>query len=60
MIYIHKLVNSKYDIYLEIALILNKSIYDEKKIDYHIYKMTEDKLLEMIKTAKSEILEGEC
>lgn len=52
MIYVHKKIDSKYEIYLEIALIINKSLYNDKKISYHIYKMTEDKLLQSIKTTK--------
>ena len=50
MIYIHKLLDSKYELYLEVALIVNKNMYDEQKIPYHIFKLTEEKLLEKIKS----------
>ena len=45
---IHNLINSKYEIYLEIALIVNKSLYDEKRIPYYLYKTTENKILKQI------------
>ena len=55
MIIINKLLNSKYELYLEIALIVNKSMYNDQKIPYHIFKLTEEKLLEKVKYAKSKI-----
>ena len=50
MIFIHKLLDSKYELYLEIALIVNKSMYNDQKNPYRIFKLTEEKLLEKIKS----------
>ena len=52
VIIINKLINSKEEIYLEVALIINKSLYDDKKIAYYTYKVTEEKILQRIKIAK--------
>ncbi len=51
----HKLLESKYELYLEIALIVNQNMYNDQKIPYHLFKLTEEKLLEKIKTEKSKI-----
>ena len=51
-IMIHKLINSKDEIYLEIALTINQNMYKDKKIPYHIFQLTEEKLLEKIKTIR--------
>ena len=44
----NKVINSKQEIYVEIALRINKSLYDDKEISYYIYKKTENKLLQML------------
>lgn len=45
----NKLINSKYQIYLEIALIINNNLYTSKKINYSMYKTTENTLLKKLK-----------
>ncbi len=49
LIIINRLFNSKYEIYLEIALIVNKNMYDSLLIPYNIYKITEDNILKKLR-----------
>lgn len=49
MIKINKLLKNKYELYLELALTINKNMYNDKTITYQTYKQTEDNLLEKIK-----------
>ena len=60
MIIIYKTIDSKYEIYLELALIINKNIYNDKKITYHTYKITEDKILQIIKNTHLTLNERKC
>ena len=53
---ISKRVDSRYEIYLEIALVINKMLYDDEDISYQIYKMTEDRLIHKMKMLKSSVL----
>ena len=48
LIFINKIFNTKNDIYLEIALIINSDLYKENNIDYYIYKTAENKLLKLL------------
>ena len=41
-------INSYKEIYLEIALSINKEIYESNYIPYHIYKSTEEELLKKL------------
>ena len=41
--------NKHRQIILEVALILNKELFDEKKITYRVYKFTEENILKKIK-----------
>lgn len=50
------LINSSKEIYLEIALSINKEMYASNYIPYHIFKTTEEELLKKIKSAKAEYL----
>ena len=52
MIIIKILINSKYQLYLELALLINKDMYDTNKIPYNIFKATEDELLKKIKSVR--------
>lgn len=47
-----KFINSRYELYLEIALIVNNNMYNDNKIPYQVFKLTEEKLLEKIKALK--------
>ena len=46
------LMNSHQEIYLEIALFINKEMYEENCIPYDIFKKTEEELLKKIKSIK--------
>ena len=48
LIFINKIFNTKNDIYLEIALIINSDLYKENNIDYYIYKTAENKSLKLL------------
>ena len=48
LIIIHRIINNKYEIYLEMALVINKSMYDDEIISYHLYRLVENKILEKI------------
>lgn len=41
--------SSRYELYLEIALNINNSLFNDKKIDYLTYKLAQDKLLQKLK-----------
>lgn len=41
-------------ILLEVALILNKELYDENRISYKMFKYTEDNILKDMKELKGE------
>ncbi len=43
------ILNFKNKLYLEIALGINKDLYEDKIIDYYTYRVVEDKLLQSIK-----------
>ena len=49
-------LSNKYELYLELALIINKNMYDDKEISYYLYKNVEDKLLYKIKSIKAKFL----
>lgn len=39
------MINSKKDIYVELALLINKLVLDEKKITYALYKEVQDAII---------------
>lgn len=45
-----KKINSKKEIYLRLALSINKDMFDSKLIPYNIFKVTEDELIKKIKS----------
>lgn len=42
---INKLIDTNYQLYLEIALSINKELFESKSIPYSVYKYTEDNLI---------------
>lgn len=38
-------INSNNQLYIELALIINKQMYDNNEISYNIFKITEETLL---------------
>ncbi len=49
MIIINRVFDSRYEIYLEIALTINKRMYDDGEISYIMYNAVEKEILEKIK-----------
>lgn len=45
-----KVKNRNKRILLEVALFLNKELFDEKKISYKLFKITEDNILRELKS----------
>ena len=45
-------INSKMNLYIEIALAINRDMFESKYIPYKIYQITEDALLKKVKDAK--------
>lgn len=45
---IDKIFNNRKELYLELSLIINKKMYESKTIPYHVYKISEEKILQMI------------
>ena len=39
------IINNKNDIYINLALYINKLMFDENKITYNIYRITQETLL---------------
>lgn len=46
----NKTFNTNFQIYLELALAVNKSLYEENKIPFYIFKKAEDEILKKIKS----------
>lgn len=46
---IKKNIDSNNQIYIELALAINKQMYDDNEISYNIFKITEDILLKKVK-----------
>ena len=44
-----KKIFSNNQLYLELALSINKQMYDDNEISYNIFKITEDTLLKKVK-----------
>ena len=42
---IRKNFNTNKQLYIELALVINKQMYDDNEISYNIFKITEDILL---------------
>lgn len=49
-----KVKNKNKEILLEVALTLNKELFDENKISYKMFKYTEDNILKELKKRKSD------
>ena len=43
------MIKNIYQIYLEIALIINKDLYNNKTIDYYTQKLAENNILKKLK-----------
>lgn len=41
-------INSNNQLYIELALIINKQMYDNNEISYNIFKITEETLLHKV------------
>ncbi len=46
------MLNKEHQIYLEIALIINKRLYNNKTIDYYTQKLAENVILKKLKEIK--------
>ena len=44
-----KNIDSNNQLYIELALAINKQMYDDNEIPYNIFKITEDTLLKKVK-----------
>ena len=44
-----KNIDSNNQLYIELALAINKQMYDDNEISYNIFKITEDTLLKKVK-----------
>lgn len=43
-----KIINDKYELYLEVALVVNQNMYNMEQIPYYVFKKTEEQLLKKI------------
>lgn len=46
--YMNIVFETKYQIYLELALVINKEMYEKKEIPYYVFKFAEDELLKKL------------